>query len=215
MPDDDRYVLLCRCRDVVETQSVRASLDARGIPVRVEGEYVHGILGSFHGAMVQPRVMVPASALRLARRIAADVVGPFDDTDDDEEAEAVGSPWRLPAGDDEIATDDASAAELEEGPLVRPKRLGVLALLALMGIAVGFAHIYVGHPRRGVALLVVTAFAIGSTIVDGPGLLLIPIVWVLDLVGGVVGVVRHNRRLARAPGPASVAEHSGDVRPSR
>ncbi len=198
MSRDDRYVLLCRCRDAVEAQAVRAALDARGIPVRLEGEHMHGILGSLHGAMVQPRIMVPASALRIARTLAADIVGPFDDPGDDADEGDEGSPWRLPAAesdDAQLVEIDDTGDELEDSPPVRRKSMGVVGILALMGLAVGFAHIYVGHTGRGLALLVLAAFAVGSLIVGGPGMALLPVVWALDIVGGVVGVVRHNRAL--------------------
>jgi Putative prokaryotic signal transducing protein len=204
MARNEAYVLLCRCRDAVEAQAVRAALDARGIPVRVEGEHMHGILGSLHGAMVQPRIMVPPAALGVSRQLAAEIVGPFDDPDEPLDPHGEGSPWRLPAelddGPDAVVSPDDDAPD--EGPLVRRKSLGVIGLLALMGLAVGFAHIYVGRPRRGLALLVVAAFAVGSLIAGRSGGVLLPLVWLLDVVGGVLGVLRHNRGIAAPAAPA-------------
>jgi hypothetical protein len=194
---DDSYVLLCECRNTSELQLVRSALQAHDVPMRVIGEAAHGVLGAIHGAALMPRVLVPKAWLPTAQGIAADVVGPFDETDQAEDDEATGSPFREGAAElDATEPTDVGDDEDDETPMERPKFLGVPLLLALFGLAVGLGHIYARRMKTGLVLL---AIAAGSVIVwiagNGAGVIGLAAVEAFDLVGGLVGVVLYNRAL--------------------
>ena len=195
--DDEPFVLLCECRNVGELQLVRAALEANSVPMRIEGEATHGVLGAIYGAAQTPRVLVPPKWLKAARSIAADIVGPFDDTEAEAEQDDKGSPFREDAAPDE---SDAAAADPDDaGPLVRKKMLGVPFLLAMFMLAIGFGHIYAGRVRTGIVLMALTLVGIVDLIFGaGWGALLIVAVELFDLVGGLIGVAQYNRRLRAA-----------------
>lgn len=195
--DDEPFVLLCECRNVGELQLVRAALEANSVPMRIEGEATHGVLGAIYGAAQTPRVLVPPKWLQAARSIAADIVGPFDDTEDEAAHDDKGSPFREDAAPDE---SDAAAEDPDDaGPLVRKKMLGVPFLLAMFMLAIGFGHIYAGRVRTGIVLMALTIVGIVDVIFGaGWGALLIVAVELFDLVGGLIGVAQYNRRLRAA-----------------
>jgi hypothetical protein len=199
---DDAFVLLCECRDFGELQLVRMALETGNVPLRIDGEATHGALGAFSGAAQRARVLVPPKWLPTARRIAADVVGPFDDAplDADDDGEP-GSPFREEAKSDEGAQSDADAIDDhdDDGPLVRRKMVGVPFLLVMIGLAVGFAHIYAGHKRTGIVLLALAVVGLVDGLFgQGWGVLLLVAVELFDLVGGIIAVSQYNRRLRDA-----------------
>jgi hypothetical protein len=196
---EESFVLLCECRNVGELHLVRAALQAERVPMRIEGEATHGVLGAIHGAAQMPRVLVPTRWLEHARTIAAEVVGPFDDAPPEEAEDAAGtSPFREGAADDDAAPDDD--AEPDDGkPLVRPKMVGVPLLLALLGLAIGLSHIYARRMKTGLVLLALAvvggiAFIAGQPWAVG----LLVAVELFDVVGGIVAVTRYNRALRAA-----------------
>lgn len=199
----DAFDLVCTCRNLAEVEAVRASLEAHGIPVRVDGIHLQGMLGALPGAAIQPRVMVPAPALGLARRLAADIVGPLEGAEIDDDP-GTGSPLRRAADDDEtIAPEDD---EDDDVPAPRRKAVAVVVLLAAMGLAFGLAHVYVGMTRRGVALLVVAALALVAFLAGQPlGVVVLACVWITDVIGGLIGVIGWNRRVARLTAPVARA----------
>lgn len=209
MADSDAFVLLCECRNVGELQLVRAALQARGVPMRIEGETLHGVLGALHGAALSPRVMVPKMWLPTARSIAAEVVGPFDDAEPEDERAHARLALREPADADE---DDAPAAEdtddedEDEGPAPeRRKFLGVPLLLALLGLSIGFSHLYIRKTGIGAVLLLVFLAALTAWFAGRASAVVVMAgVYAFDLVGGLVGVLRHNRALPQPQRPAIV-----------
>jgi hypothetical protein len=70
----DEFVMLCEARDSTEAVLLRASLESRGIPTFVHGEFTHNVFGSFHGAAMRPRVFVPRKALLAALTLAAEII---------------------------------------------------------------------------------------------------------------------------------------------
>lgn len=197
--DDEPYVLLCECRNVGELHLVRAALQAHGVPLRVEGEAVHGVLGAIHGAAQMPRILVPPKWLQSAREIAADIVGPFDEAPADVDDEAPGSPFREGA-----AEDDAQAEPDDEGPLERPKMHGVPLLLAMLGLAVGLGHIYARRMRTGLFLLAFAIVGVVAMIGGRPwGVVVVVAVELTDLVGALVAVTMYNRALRARSARAS------------
>jgi hypothetical protein len=191
--DEEPYVLLCECRNVGELHLVRAALQAHDVPLRVEGEAIHGVLGAIYGAAQMPRISVPPKWLQRAREIATEVVGPFDDAPPEPEDDAPGSPFREGAAEPDDAPDD-------EGPLERPKMHGVPLLLAMLGLALGLGHIYARRMRTGLMLLAIAAIGGTAMLVGQPwGIGLIVAVELFDLVGALVAVTMYNRALrARA-----------------
>jgi len=71
MSDQDEWVRLIECNDVVELHTVRATLEARGVPCRVRGEHTHGIMGAMQGAVVRSRVEVPRWVPTVARELVS------------------------------------------------------------------------------------------------------------------------------------------------
>ena len=210
MADGDTFVLLCECRNVGELQLVRAALQARGVPMRIDGETLHGVLGALHGAALAPRVLVPKMWLPTARSIAAEVVGPFEDAEPEGEATRARLSLREPAGEDDddepAPTDDDDDDEPDEVPAERRKFVGVPLLLALVGLAIGFGHLYVRKTGIGAALLFVFLAAFAAWIAGRSAALYVMAgVYVIDVVGGVLGVIRHNRALPQHERPAIVA----------
>jgi hypothetical protein len=214
MADGDAFVLLCECRNVGEMQLVRAGLQARGVPMRIEGETLHGVLGALHGAALAPRVMVPKMWLSTARSIAAEVVGPFDDAEPEGEDARARLSLREPAADDDVVDDGPGIAQDEddeddEDDGVVPERrkfLGVPLLLALLGLSIGFGHLYVRKTITGGVLLLVFLAALAAWIAGRSSAVFVMAgVYAFDLIGAVLGVIRHNRALPQARRPAIVA----------
>ncbi|MCH9679883.1 MAG: DUF2007 domain-containing protein [Deltaproteobacteria bacterium] len=186
-----QWVLLCECRDVAELHTVRASLEARGVPVRIVGEHTHAALGMLQGAAIAPRVLVPESALATARGLVEDIMGPFAEPLVDDSGEHDG-PYRGVSGFDE--------GTRYTPPPPQPKSIAVISLIVLMfgiGPLLGLCHQYVGQARRGMVLAVVGIFA-ATVFLRGEqwAVGLLAIVWVSDVVGGVLGVLAYNAKLA-------------------
>jgi hypothetical protein len=155
------------------------------------------VLGAIHGAAQMPRVLVPPKWLPAARSIATDIVGPFDDAPVDEEDDDKGSPFREDAVSD---VDDSAIEDSDDaGPLVRKKMLGVPFLLVMLGLAVGFGHIYAGKMRTGIVLIALAVVGVVDALFgSGWGVLLLVAVELFDLLGGLVGVAQYNRELRSA-----------------
>lgn len=221
MTGDPDWVLLVECNTMAELHTLRATLEARGVPCRVHGEHTHGVLGPLQGAAVRSRVLVPRRALRVARALAEDIVGPFDERPEDDDDAYDASPFRtaaeLAAGDDEAAPDDAlarperfaetdddDAEDDEPEPPGRPKSYAALGAVLVLMLAsaplAGLAHLYVHRNVRGGLLLglsIACAVAALGGVAWASGLL--AGLWALDLVGGTLGIAEHNRRLRALP----------------
>ncbi|MEZ4452675.1 MAG: DUF2007 domain-containing protein [Nannocystaceae bacterium] len=201
MVDGSAWVLLAECNDVAELHTLRAALEARGVPCRIEGEHTHGIMGPIHGAMVRSRVLVPAPALPVARALAAEVVGPFEDPaldgepdDDEEDDDAEPSPFRRPG-------EPLSPVDDDEPPAPRRKSATRLILVALLvvGPLFGLAHLYADRPVRAGVLALLSLFSLPAAIGGAPwAQVLLVAVWIADLVGGALGVAAYNRALPRS-----------------
>jgi TM2 domain-containing membrane protein YozV len=208
MPDSHEWVTLVECNDVAELHALRAALEAHGVPCQIQGEHTHGILGSFHGAMVRSRVLVPRAGLVVARQLAEDIVGPFDERPPDEQAEPDELPFRRSA-EAASAGDDDDEPAVDRAPSMRPKSYARLMLVACLIVApfFGLAHIYAGRSARAGLLFVTSLVALPSAFQGATwALLVLAAVWVGDLVGGALGIAAHNRRLLAAPrlaGPAA------------
>lgn len=226
MADDSEWVLLVECSTMAELHTLRATLEARGVPCRLHGEHTHGVLGPIQGAAVRSRVLVPRRALAVARSLAEDIVGPFDERPEDEADDADASPFRTAA---ELAPEDYEDEEDDEhdehegsqptalaepdepdeprDPMaLRPRTYAALPLIVLTGVGpfLGFSHLYLGHSFRAAVLVLVSIVAFVASLggVEWGGVLL-GLVWLVDLVGGTLGIAAHNRRLAAlAPAPA-------------
>jgi hypothetical protein len=215
MPVDNEWVLLVECYTMAELHTVRATLEARGVPCQLHGEHTHGVLGPLQAGPMRSRVLVPRRALSLARSLVEDIVGPFDERpelDDDEGAEA--SPFRTSAelepgdepdgesdDDDEgSSSDDPDALAERRRPLpLRPRSYKVLMLIAFMGGAfLGLSHFYVRRTFIGGILATIAIFSLAAMARGAEWAeLVLAVVWVFDIVGGLNGVYDDNRRLAR------------------
>lgn len=77
-----------------------------------------------------------------------------------------------------------------------PKRYVVPMLLAFVGLGLGLSHVYVGKPAIGFSLLAFAAAGLATGLSGYViGYLVVAVVWSVDLVGGLMGVARHNQRL--------------------
>lgn len=217
MADETDWVLLVECTTTAELHVLRATLEARGVPCRVHGEHTHGVLGPIQGAVARPRVLVPRRALPLARTLAEDIVGPFDEPPELDDDAPDASPFRTSPelegedeadGDDDDASTDEPSAVAERGATrsLRPRSYAGLFLVTLMGGAFfGLGHLYVRRNLRAGILAAVSMFSIAACTrgaVEAAGVL--PVVALLDLVGGILGVREDRRRhaaLASAPEP--------------
>lgn len=200
---DDAHVLLCTCRDMGELQMLRAALEARGVPVWIEGAAVHGVLGMIHGAALAPRVMVPPAWRSTAREIAADIVGPFDD-DDDAPAPTGGNtslPFRTEGPELDADPNDPDEEEDDDDAIEvaapKPLRFAIPLMLVVLGLPWGFGHIYARRPVHGLLLLLLTAAAAAALFggVRHAGMMLAAI-GLADLVGSLFHIARYNRALA-------------------
>ncbi len=199
---DDSYVLLCTCRDIAEVQMARAALEARGVPVRIEGAAVQGVLGMIHGAALAPRVMVPKAWRATARQIVADIVGPFDEETEDAKSDAAREdlPFRAPIEDeDDAEPDDIAEAEDDEVQAPRKRSLAIPVMLGMLALPWGFGHVYARKPAIGIALMVVAfvaAIAFFSGVYEAGGVLIA--VAITDVVGSMFFVAKYNRALPHA-----------------
>jgi hypothetical protein len=80
----DALVPLCRCVDIFQAQLIRASLEARGIPALVDGEH-HGRHMMFAPGVIELRIMIPRSQLRLGYALARDVIEDLPEPEFDDE----------------------------------------------------------------------------------------------------------------------------------
>lgn len=200
----DAFVELCTCTDGLTAQSVRAALEARGIAVVIQGGHTHDMLGPISAAYMRPRVLVHPEDLSTAKIIAEDIVGRLDDHPDPESApERVDDPMRpIPnellddEGDENL--EDVGDGVTNDATPGKPKSYGVPLLLAFLGLGLGLSHIYAGRGRVGGVLLLLAVLGINLSI-SGQivGLFIIAVVWSVDLVGGLMGVARHNQALGR------------------
>lgn len=187
-----RWVLLCECWDVAELHTVRACLEAHGLPVRVQGEQTHGVMGMLHGATVRSRILVPQAGLTLARELAQEVMGPFADGQNGDDAQ--GSPFRR-EGQPTLAQRPHSRRPRRRKRLIT---IGIISAAALFFPITGLAHLYVARYRRGAVLLVCTLFAHGVAASESLwGISLMILLLVLDAIGGGRGVLEYNLALAQ------------------
>ncbi len=188
------WELLGTSNNTAEILLVRAELEARGIPVRVEGEHTHGVLGAFHGSVVMPRIFVPKRALRDAQALVEPVLGPFANPHDDEQDVPVGSPFRSQAEQDD---DDGDTV----APLGRRKQYGVILILTWMILPpwFGLNHLYARKHNRALALFALSVMGFGAG-TNGMwwGGVIFALVWPADVIGGSIAVALHNRALAVA-----------------
>ena len=199
MPEHHEWVTLVECNDVGELHALRAALEAHGVPCQIQGEHTHGILGSFHGSMVRSRVMVPRPGLAVARQLAEDIVGPFDERPPTDEAAPDELPFRRSA--EAAAADDEDEAAERAAP-ARPKSYARLILVACLIVApfFGLAHVYAGQNARAGMLMVLSLFSLPFALGGATwAMVVLAGVWVGDLVGGAFGIAAHNRRLREAP----------------
>lgn len=221
MANDSEWVLLVECNTMAELHTLRATLEARGVPCRLHGEHTHGVLGPIQGAAVRSRVLVPRRALAVARSLAEDIVGPFDEPPAADEDEAGASPFRTAAelGPDDYDEDDdehdaaqphdptalAEPDEPRDPRALRPRTFAALPLIVLTGVGpfLGFSHLYVRHDARAVVLALVSIVAFVALVQGAqwaPAVL--GLVWLMDLLGGTLGIAAYNRQLpALAPAP--------------
>lgn len=195
MPDHE-WVTLVECHDVAELHALRAALESSGVPCRIQGEHTHGIMGAIHGSMVRSRVLVPQPGLAVARRIAADIVGPFEHDPPPPEDPADPQPFRRAAEPVADADDDDAPAR----PLAqRPKSYNRLILIAFLFIAplLGLAHVYAGSNTRAGVLFVLSMLAIPMALRgESWALYMLAAIWLADILGGALAISAHNRRVA-------------------
>lgn len=212
MTDDSEWVLLVECYTMAELHTLRATLEARGVPCRLHGEHTHGVLGPIQGAVARSRVLVPRRALAVARALAEDIVGPFDERPELDDEGADLSPFRTAAEDDAEDDDeqDAAAPDDDTMPTERPRSylaLGAVLVLMLASVPLaGLAHLYVHKNVRGGILLVLSIASVAAGLGGASGAsALLTVLWGVDLVGGALGISAYNRRLRPvlpAPSPA-------------
>jgi hypothetical protein len=76
MADDAEPVELYRARGADEAHALRAHLEAAGVPARVDGELLGGIVGEVpFGWVTAPRILVPRGRLEVAEAVLADFLG--------------------------------------------------------------------------------------------------------------------------------------------
>ena len=190
------FVLLAECSNMVELHSLRATLEARGIPFQIQGEHTHSFLGPIQGAMVRSRVLVPLQALPIARNLTENILGPFAE-EQPEFADVDESPFRKSA--------EQEADEIEPEVMVRPKSYAVLLIIGMLVVAplFGLAHIYVHRNTRAGILALISILSI-ALLIRGVlwATLLLVVVWVVDLTGGAFGISAYNRAISRSHTPA-------------
>ena len=191
---DDEFVCIGTSSDPMVIEAVRSSLEARGIPFTIHGAQATAMLGSFYGAPLASRVMVPRSHAAVAVELAEEVMGELDGVDGEVEDDGHPTddhPMRREPHDPEDEEDE------EERQLVRsakPKSIAIPVILAVVGIGLGFSHIYAGRRTMGGILLLLALFGLGMSLGGNwLGPLLLAGVWLTDLVGGLLGVAAFNR----------------------
>lgn len=202
----DELVSLCECWDLFEAQAIRASFEARGVFVHVDGEHHRSMIGNV--SAVALRIMVRSSQLELARELAAEILPDLarpDEDDDDEQPGAEHSPLRRPPAEDLVAyRDDDAATEDDDDdlPTRPPKKIAVALVVLGLGLAVGTIHIYAERPTQGIGLLAVAGFAFVA-MVGGQSwaLPLLALVWIVDAVHGIHLLREHNREIAEHSRP--------------
>lgn len=222
MTDDSEWVLLVECYTMAELHTLRATLEARGVPCRLHGEHTHGVLGPIQGAVARSRVLVPRRALAVARALAEDIVGPFDERPELDDEGTDLSPFRTAAEDDAEDDDEHDASEPADDadpstapdddsmPTERPRSylaLGAVLVLMLASVPLaGLAHLYVHKNVRGGILLVLSIASVAAGLGGATwASALLTVLWGVDLVGGALGISAYNRRLRPvlpAPSPA-------------
>jgi hypothetical protein len=76
MADESEPVELYRARGADEAHVIRALLEEAGIPARVDGELLGGIVGEVpFGWVTAPRVLAPRGRLELPEAVLADFLG--------------------------------------------------------------------------------------------------------------------------------------------
>ena len=74
--DPNEPVELYRARGADEAHVIRALLEQAGVPARVDGELLGGIVGEVpFGWVTAPRLMVPRGRLEVAEAVLADFLG--------------------------------------------------------------------------------------------------------------------------------------------
>ena len=106
----DSLVSLCTCSNIGDAQTIRASLEARGVPTLIDGEHQRNMLGLF-GTVVALRIMVPRSQLRVAYELALEVIEDLPEPmfDDEEPTDSLGHepmPHRRAQPEDLVAYPD-------------------------------------------------------------------------------------------------------------
>jgi hypothetical protein len=183
----------------------RAALEARGVPVRVDGAATHGVLGMIHGAALAPRVMVPRPWRATAREIVADIVGPFADEGDDarEDAAREALPFRVAGQDDGAPEDDApdhDVDDIDDAPVPARRSLAIPVMLGMLAMPWGFGHVYARKPRIGVALMAVALVAAAFWVSGSyPAIGVLVAVALADVFGSMVFIARYNRSLRALP----------------
>jgi hypothetical protein len=73
MADENEPVELYRARGADEAHALKAHLEAAGIPARVDGELLGGVVGEVpFGWVTAPRIMVPRGRQEVAETVLAD-----------------------------------------------------------------------------------------------------------------------------------------------
>ena len=216
MPDE--LVSICECRDVIEAHAIRASFEARGLFVHIDGEHHRSMLGGMLGSAVALRIMVRSSQLPLARALAAEIIPDlFRPEEDDEDEEQLGgeySPLRRPPAEDLVAYRDDDDENEEDGeedeeeeddedeeePADPVKKSLVIPLVMLgLGLSVGTIHLYAEHRSQGLALMFAAGFGF-LAMVSGMrwGVGLVALVWLVDAGHGIYLLRRRNREIDQA-----------------
>lgn len=205
MPDE--LVSLCECWDLFEAQAIRASFQARGVFVHVDGEHHRSMIGNV--SAVALRIMVRSSQLDLARELASEIIPDLarPEDDDDEQPGAEHSPLRRPPAEDLVAyrdDDDAVADDDDEDDMpTRPAKKIAVALVVLgLGLAIGTIHFYAERPTQGLGLLAIAGFAFVALVGGQPWALpLLALVWIVDAVHGIHLLRAYNREIAEHAKP--------------
>jgi hypothetical protein len=167
-------VPLCRCTDIFQAQLIRASLEARGIPTHVDGEH-HARHMMFAPGVIELRIMVPRSQLRLAYELARDVIEDlpepaFDDEPLEPDDGREPSPLRrampedlVPYPDDDDALDQFEADDDEEDDLAELRERRSLVgprVVVSMGVLFGAALLASQQIPRGLIVWAILALLV-------------------------------------------------------
>ncbi|MEM7155300.1 MAG: DUF2007 domain-containing protein [Myxococcota bacterium] len=188
MASERDWVLLVECHSIAELQTVRATLEARGVPCQIHGEHAYGVLGPLHGAMIPPRVFVPRAGLALAREVVEDIVGPFDQPEREGEDPAPGSPYR---NAEPVAANDG----VEPTAQTKRKSWGILPLILFIPFLplFGVTHLHAGRSRRAGMLFFFSLLVVMLVPLGAGRFLLLALMWVTDVLGGSILIADHNQ----------------------